>query len=97
MNLNLKFGNVPWLTTKLKRSIKKKHKLFKKAKSSNNEHDWATYKKQKANSQKAMRNAQWEHINTIIETAMAEKNVKPLWKYIKSRKQDNIGVAPIKS
>jgi hypothetical protein len=27
---------------------------------------------------------------------MEQNNTKPFWKYVKSRKQDNIGVAPLK-
>ena len=90
-------SNLPWMTTKLRRIIKKKHKLYQKAKKSKKDHDWAVYKKHKSSSQKAMRNAQWDYINNVIETAMQDNNVKPFWRYIKSRKQDNIGVSPIKN
>jgi hypothetical protein len=27
---------------------------------------------------------------------MEKNNTKPFWKYVKSRKQDNIGIAPLK-
>ena len=41
-----------------------------------------------------MRKAEWEYINNTITQGLQTNNSKPFWKYIKSRKQDNIGVAP---
>ena len=38
---------------------------------------------------------QWLCYKTINE-GLAENNPKPFWKYIKSRKSDNIRVAPLK-
>ncbi|KAK2166213.1 hypothetical protein NP493_1331g00010 [Ridgeia piscesae] len=43
-----------------------------------------------------MRKAEWEYINNTITQGLQTNNSKPFWKYIKSRKQDNIGVAPLK-
>ena len=88
--------NTPWFNNKMKRLIRKKHKLFKKARSSGKADAWAAYKKHKSACQKALRNQRWDYINTIIDTALEQNDVKPLWKYIKSKKQDNIGVSSIK-
>ena len=38
----------------------------------------------------------WNNINNAITEGMENNNSKPFWKYVKSRKQDNIGVAPLK-
>ena len=35
-------------------------------------------------------------MNSILERALEEGDHKPLWKYCKSQRQDNIGVAPLK-
>ena len=43
-----------------------------------------------------MRKAEWEYINTTVTQGLQTNNSKPFWKYIKSRKQDNIGEAPLK-
>ena len=43
---------------------------------------------------RSMRKAEWEYINNIITQGLQTNNSKPFRKYIKSRKQDNIGVAP---
>ncbi|KAL8612443.1 hypothetical protein ACOMHN_058571 [Nucella lapillus] len=43
-----------------------------------------------------MRKAERNHINTTIEEALKSNNSKPFWQYIKARKQDSTGVAPLK-
>jgi hypothetical protein len=42
------------------------------------------------------RQSQWNYVNNIMEKSMEEGNNKSFWKYIKSRRKDNIGVAGIK-
>ena len=41
-----------------------------------------------------MRRAEWEYINKTVEVGMIVNNTKPFWRYIKSKRQDNTGVAP---
>jgi hypothetical protein len=43
-----------------------------------------------------LRKAEWNYINSAILEGMEKNNTIPFWKYVKSRKQDNIGVAPLK-
>ena len=35
-------------------------------------------------------------MNKVIEEGLQSNNSKPFWKYVKSKKQDNIGAAPLK-
>ena len=44
-----------------------------------------------------MRKAEWEYINNTITQGLQTNNSKQSWKYIKSRKDDNIGVAHMKN
>jgi hypothetical protein len=43
-----------------------------------------------------IRKEEWNYINNAITEGMENNNSKPFWKYVKSCKQDNIGVAPLK-
>ena len=43
-----------------------------------------------------MRKAEWDYINSTINEGLQSNDSKPFWKYIKSKKQDNIGVLPLK-
>ena len=36
-------------------------------------------------------------INETTQNGLENKNTKPFWKYVKSKRQDNIGVSPLKS
>ena len=46
--------------------------------------------------QKTIQKSEWDHINSIISEGFENKHSKPFWKYMTSKKQDNIGVAPLK-
>ena len=41
--------------------------------------------------------AEIDYINKTIQDGFENNNCKPFWRYIKAKKQDNIGVAPLKS
>ena len=43
-----------------------------------------------------IRGARTQYINSILEEGLANKDSKPFWKYVKSLRQDSIGVAPLK-
>jgi hypothetical protein len=43
-----------------------------------------------------MDHARWEYVNNILSEGLENKNSKPYWRFIKSRRQDNIGIAPLK-
>ena len=40
--------------------------------------------------------AHWQHVNLILDTAEKEHNTKSFWNYIKSQRQDTVGVSPLK-
>ncbi|KAH3887524.1 hypothetical protein DPMN_011541 [Dreissena polymorpha] len=52
--------STPWITTKVKAALKKKARLYKKAKTSNN---WSNYRKFQNECKKNIRQAEWEHVN----------------------------------
>ena len=73
--------------------LRKKHGLYNQAKKSKK---WANYRHYQKECKRQIRKAEWDYINTSILEGMEKNNSKPFWKYVKSRKQDNIGVAPLK-
>ena len=58
--------------------------------------DWCKYKQHKSITQKQDRQAHWNYVNAILNKSLEHGNNKPFWKYIKARRNDNIGVAVIK-
>ena len=83
----------PWMNNKIKALLRRKAKAFKRAKLSRT---WDTYKALQRESRREIRQAEWTHINNVIERGLETHNTKPFWNYIKSKKNDSIGVAPLK-
>ncbi|XP_021364092.1 uncharacterized protein LOC110457234 [Mizuhopecten yessoensis] len=79
-----------------RRLIKRKHRLYNKARKSGKDADWRAYRVHKRETQKALRTAEWSHLERTLQAGIEQKNNKPFWRYIKARKQDNIGIAPLK-
>ena len=75
--------NLPWLSKSLLASIRKKASLYSKAKRTNKADLWAKYKLCKQQTQ-------------TLSESLEQKNSKPLWRYIKSKRQDGNGVSPLK-
>ena len=44
-----------------------------------------------------VRKAEWNHVNNVINDNLEQNNTIPLFSYCKSKRQDNIGIAPLKS
>ncbi|KAK3104689.1 hypothetical protein FSP39_007852 [Pinctada imbricata] len=85
----------PWINTSVKRMIRRKHKAYTKARSSNSQKDWARYRHLKASSQREARRA---HDTYVDEIFCGDINTKPkrFWSYLKGKHQDSSGVAPLK-
>ena len=84
----------PWINTKTKRLLRKKERWFKKAKQINNEATWKIYKKIKSQTQKACRQTHNQFLNDMFKDDASNKK---LFSYVKSRKQENVGIPDLKS
>ena len=85
-------NDLPWMTKKLKKMSKKKAKLHKQATTT---HQWGNYRQFQKECKKAFKKAEDDYTNNIIQQGLEENNPKPFWKFIKSKKQDNVGVSPL--
>ena len=93
--LTSKRQNLPWLNKSLRKAIRKKARLYNRAKTSKRPDLWAKYKLQKRDTQRNLRRARWSFINDKLLTSLETKNSKPFWRYIKSQRQDRCGVSPL--
>ena len=57
--------------------------------------DWTKNKAFQKEVKRAFQKAETDYVNTSIEKGLSEKNARPFWRYIKSKKQDNTGVSPL--
>ena len=88
--------STPWFSPSLRRLCRKKQRLFTRAKRSHKKAHWDKYKSHKKDTLKAIRRARWEYVNEILNVSLLEKNSKPFWRYIRSQRQENIGVSALK-
>ena len=85
--------SLPWVNRKIKKMLRRKQRLYKQAKKNNT---WSNYRHYQREIKRTIRKAEYNYINTMIEEGLKNNDSKPFWRYIKSRKQDNIGVSPLK-
>ena len=88
--------NLPWLSKSLLASIREKASLYSRAKRTNKADLWAKYKLCKRQTQRAIRSARWSFLKNKLSESLEQKNSKPHWRYIKSKRQDGNGVSPLK-
>ena len=86
----------PWLTADIRRKSRKKHRLYRKAKRTNCSADWDAFNETKKLNSRNIKRARVKHINEKIVGGLQEGNSKPFWRFIKSLKQDGIGLPPLK-
>ena len=94
--LTSKRHNLAWLTKTEKKMIAKKHKLYQHARRTGKQEDWNKFKQHKNKTQRAVRQAHWNYVNSVLNTSLETGNNKPFWNYVKSKRTDNIGVSGIK-
>ena len=86
----------PWINRDLKRLSRRKKRAYKKARTSNKKSDWNRYKQLKKESQMKCRRAYAAHVNDLVSDDQTG-NPKKLYSFIKSKKCDASGVAPLQS
>ena len=94
--------DLPWITSLIRRKIHKRDKLYQKVKSSKGKQNFETLKsklsKFKSALQNEIRKSYWEYLESVIFTNDADKyKNKKLYTFIKHKRTDSSGVAPLKS
>jgi len=88
--------NLPWMTAEQRRKSGRKHRLYSKAKSSNDPGSWSTFEQFKRSTAKEQKRARWQNLNTVIQKGFEDNNTRPFWKFAKAQRQDNFGIPPLK-
>ena len=93
--------NVPWMNSSIKRMIRKKQKLYNRARKSNSQADWKKFKDLRKVTKKRLTLAHDKYLLDLLKTDdMDFETRKPamtkrFWTYIRSKRQDNVRVAPL--
>ena len=67
-------SHLPWLSSKLKKCIEKKHKLMQLAKKTGIPSDWTIYKQHKSITLRQVRQAHWNYVNAILNKSLEHGN-----------------------
>ena len=73
----------PWINPELKKSIRKKRRLWKQAKMSDNPDKWLKYKKLNNKVKDEVNKAYWSYVNNLV-SSLPEKPRK-FWSFVKAR------------
>ena len=84
----------PWINRDVRRLTRLKRRWFRRARRSKHPNDWLRYKAIKKQAQKTCRETHDKYTNDMLTND--NKNPKRFWNFIKSRKKDSTGVAPLK-
>ena len=93
--------NVPWMNSSIKRMIRKKQKLYNRVRKSNSHVDWKKFKDLRKATKKRLTPAHDKYLLDLLKTDdMDFETRKPtmtkrFWTYIRSKRQGNVGVAPL--
>ena len=75
---------------------RKKQRLYNKARKSGKSQDWSAFREVKKSIKKSLNTAHWDYINNILSDSLNNNDSKPFWNYNKAKKQDNVGISPLK-
>ena len=71
-NVKIKPSNLPWLTTTIKRLIRKRKRLFRKAKQTSNPASWQKFRRLRNKITSMIRLSKQNHINTLADKLKSE-------------------------
>jgi hypothetical protein len=86
-------NSIPLVRKKERKMLKKKQRLYRQARKTKK---WSNYRSYQKECKRHLRKAEYEYINQNIFEGIKNNNTKPFWKYIKSKRQDAGGIAPLK-
>ena len=87
-------NNLPWLTHTIKRQMNLRTHLYKRAKLLQTEEAWSNYHSIRNKITSTIREAHTKYQNNLF-TSDGEINREKFWKYIKSIRKDQHGIAPL--
>ena len=86
----------PWITTHIKRAIRRKQRAFKKAKLTGKKRDRDRYRRLQHDVKRMIKKANKDYLLGTVSHDYKD-NAKKFWSFVKAKRQDSTGVAPLKN
>ena len=80
----------------VKKLIRKKRRVYNKAKKSNCGKHRAAFKEIQNRTRDALRVAHWDYVKHMLKKGLDKGDSNQFWNYLKAQRQDSQGVAPPK-
>lgn len=87
--------DIPWMSRSIKRTIRKKGRLYNNAKKSNKPEDWVKFRAARKLVKKELAKAHDEYLSDLLNIP-EHQPPKKFWNYIKQQRKDVIGIPPLK-
>ena len=84
--------HLPWMSSTLKRLIRKKQRLYNRARRYHRDTDWSEYKLMQKEVNFKLKHQHKTYVTNLVSSS---HNRKSLWHYLKTRKQDNNGIGTL--
>jgi hypothetical protein len=88
--------SLPWVNASIKRGIRKKRKLYNRARKTGDFATWDKFKDLRRKIDRQMRKLHRDHVHDI-GTSLQSENTKPFWNYVKAIRKEVFGVSPLTS
>ena len=89
-------NKLPWINPEIKREMRKKDRLYKKATHSKDQQHWKVFKYQRNLVAKLIKKSHNRYLNEVIGDSLTV-NPKTFWSYVKHSKSENLGIPPLKT
>ena len=86
----------PWITPPIKKAMKRRDKLYEKARKTRSPEHWNKFKEQRQKVKEDIRSGHKGYVKEMIGDNLAE-NPKPFWSYITSLRKEKTGVPTLES
>ena len=87
-------AGLPCITRGIKRLMRKRDRLYHRARRSANDQLWEQYKDQRLSVQKAIKLAQSTYMSDVIGPCLKD-NPRKFWSLLRARRQEHVGVPPL--
>ncbi|KAI8479428.1 hypothetical protein Bbelb_428470 [Branchiostoma belcheri] len=91
-------GSQPWISNKTRKLIRRRDRIHKKYKKTKRQNLFQAFKSLKRQVQQQLRREYWDHVQGLITEDCIEKPkpTKKFWAFVKSKRNENSGVSPLK-
>ena len=89
-------NHLPWINSSIRRMTRKKQRLYNLARRTKKTKHWERFNQLKRETRRALRRAHIDYINNIFRESLEKHDSKTFWRYVKSQRQENVGIAPLK-